>query len=95
MPQHVRIQVHRDHTGAMRCELPDVWRITLISSCPVQEVEYFQKMEVADYENDVDRAEACRVDVLKLCSGVTKSALKLLFAVTLKTSSITGTRLSA
>jgi Golgi apparatus protein 1 len=40
-----------------------------------REVEYFERMEVADYRNDVILAAACRGDVDAFCKGVQPGAL--------------------
>ena len=37
---------------------------------PCPQVEYFEKMEVSDFRNDIILAEACRQDVDKYCAKV-------------------------
>ncbi len=40
----------------------------------VQEVEYFQKMEVTDFHNDSILAEACRGDLEAHCAKIQPGA---------------------
>lgn len=46
-----------------------------LAPCP-QEVEYFEKMEVRDFHNDVLLAEACRTDVERLCAAAKRGATR-------------------
>lgn len=49
----------------------------VVCAAVAQEVEYFQKMEVRDYHNDLILAEVCRHDVLKHCKKVGSGVLHL------------------
>lgn len=42
--------------------------------CALQEVEYFEKMEVRDFHNDILLAEACRTDVEQHCKKAKRGA---------------------
>ena len=43
-------------------------------ACALQEVEYFEKMEVRDFHNDILLAEACRTDVDAHCKKAKRGA---------------------
>jgi Cysteine rich repeat len=52
----------------LRCLTDKVEKITA-ETC-LKEVEYFEKMEIRDFRNDIILAEACRADVESMCANV-------------------------